>query len=44
MPDLGLPWSLYNWRQMEWHGKVNLLKAGLAFADAAVTVSPNHAT
>lgn len=44
MPALGLPWSLFNWREMEWHGKVNLLKAGLAFADAAVTVSPNHAS
>lgn len=43
MDDLGLPWSIYNHTQMEWYGKVNLLKGGLAFADAAVTVSPNHA-
>jgi starch synthase len=43
MAELNLPWELYNWRQLEWHGKLNLLKAGLAFADAAVTVSPNHA-
>lgn len=43
MPRLGLPWSLFNWRQLEWHGQVNLLKGGLVFADAAVTVSPNHA-
>ncbi len=43
LPELGLPWELFNWRQLEWYGKVNLLKAGLAFADAAVTVSPNHA-
>lgn len=40
---LGIPDHLYNWRQLEWHGQINLLKGGLAFADAAVTVSPNHA-
>ena len=43
MPDLGLPWALYNWRQLEWHGRVNLLKGGLVFADAVTTVSPTHA-
>lgn len=42
-PALGITERLYNWRQLEWHGQVNLLKGGLAFADAAVTVSPNHA-
>lgn len=44
MEQLGLPWSLFNYRQLEWYGKLNLLKAGLVFADAVVTVSPNHAT
>ena len=43
MPELDLPASLYNWRQLEWHGQLNLLKAGLVFVDAAATVSPNHA-
>jgi starch synthase len=43
MADLGLPWELFNWRQLEWYGKLNLLKAGLVFADHVVTVSPNHA-
>ena len=43
MEELGLPWSLFNFKQIEWYGKVNFLKAGLAFADAVVTVSPNHA-
>jgi starch synthase len=43
MDDLGLPWSIYNHRQMEWYGRVNLLKGGMSFADAVVTVSPNHA-
>jgi starch synthase len=41
-PTLGLPWSLYDWRLLEWYGQVNLLKGGLAFSDAAVAVSPTH--
>jgi starch synthase len=43
IPDLGIPWSLYNWEQLEWHGKTNFLKGGLAFSDCAVTVSPTQA-
>lgn len=43
LPVLGLPGALYNWRQLEWYGQLNLLKAGLVFADQVVTVSPNHA-
>jgi starch synthase len=43
MPEIGLPWELYNWRQLEWYGKVNLLKGGLAFADYVTTVSPTQA-
>lgn len=43
MPDIGLPWELYTWEHLEWHGKLNLLKGGLKFADAATTVSPTHA-
>ncbi|MGH7629064.1 MAG: glycogen synthase [Gemmatimonadales bacterium] len=43
MFDLGLPIELYNWHQLEWYGKVNFLKGGLAFTDAAVTVSPTQA-
>lgn len=42
LPALGLPWSVYDWRLLEWYGRVNLLKGGLAFADAAVVVSPTH--
>jgi starch synthase len=44
MPDIGLPWSLYNWQQLEWYGKVNFLKGGLTFADMVTTVSPTQAT
>ncbi len=41
--ELGLPVELYNWQQLEWYGKVNFLKGGLAFADGAITVSPQQA-
>ncbi len=43
VPELGLPWSLYNFTQLEWYGQANLLKAGIAFSDYVVTVSPTQA-
>lgn len=43
MADIGLPAALYNHRQLEWHGRVNLLKGALVFSDLAITVSPTHA-
>jgi starch synthase len=43
MDDLGLPWELYNLHQLEWYGRVNFLKGGMAFADVVATVSPTHA-
>ncbi len=43
MAEIGLPAALYNYRQLEWHGRVNLLKGGLVFSDLAITVSPTHA-
>ena len=43
MADIGLPAALYNFRQLEWHGRVNLLKGGLVFSDLVITVSPTHA-
>jgi len=39
----GLDWKYFNWRQMEFYGRLNLLKTGLAFADALNTVSPRYA-
>ncbi len=39
----GLDWKYFNWHQMEFHGKLNLLKTGLVFADSIVTVSPRYA-
>jgi starch synthase len=40
---VGLPDSLFDWRFLEWFGRVNWLKGGLAFTDCATTVSPTHA-
>ena len=39
----GLDWKHFNWRQMEYYGKLNLLKTGLVFADWITTVSPRYA-
>lgn len=41
--DVGLPWELFNWRQLEWYDRANLLKGGIAFADVVTTVSATHA-
>jgi len=43
LPDIGLAWTLYNSRQLEWYDRVNLLKGGLVFSDLVITVSPTHA-
>jgi starch synthase len=39
----GLDWHLFNWRQLEFHGKLCFMKAGLVFADKLSTVSPTYA-
>ncbi|HYO79965.1 MAG TPA: glycogen synthase GlgA [Bryobacteraceae bacterium] len=41
--DLGLSPSLFRPDALEFHGRVNLLKGGLVFADAISTVSPTYA-
>lgn len=43
LDQLGLPRELFNWRWMEFHDRLNLLKGGLVFSDYATTVSPTHA-
>ena len=43
MPEIGLPWELFNWKLLEWYDKVNWLKGGIVSADAVVTVSATHA-
>ncbi len=42
MPLTGLDWRLFNWRQLEFHGRINFLKAGLVFSDLLSTVSPTY--
>lgn len=46
-PDLlaecGLPWSLFNYEQLETYGAINFLKSGCVFADQLNTVSPRYA-
>ncbi len=44
MDRLGLPWSIFRFdRGVEFHDQLNFMKAGLSFADALTTVSPNYA-
>ncbi len=43
MNTTGLDWGLFNWQQLEFHGKLNCLKAGLVFADILSTVSRRYA-
>jgi len=39
----GLPFTLFNWQQLEYYGKMNLLKGGIVFSDIVTTVSPTYA-
>ncbi|MGE0710696.1 MAG: glycogen synthase GlgA [Planctomycetota bacterium] len=43
LPGLGLPWSLFQSEVAEYYDHVNLLKGGVACADATTTVSPSYA-
>jgi starch synthase len=43
VPALGLPWEVLRLDAMEFHGRLNFMKAGLVFADALTTVSPTYA-
>jgi starch synthase len=42
-PLTGLDWRLFNPSQLEFYGHLNLLKAGIVFADLVNTVSPTYA-
>jgi starch synthase len=42
-PYFGLGWEHFHADAFEDHGGINLLKAGIHFADAITTVSPTHA-
>ncbi len=39
----GIDWQYFNWQQMEFYGRLNLLKTGIVFADKLSTVSPSYA-
>lgn len=43
MGELGLPFDLFNADALEFYGNLNLMKAGLVFADKLTTVSPTYA-
>jgi starch synthase len=43
VPALGLPWSVFRYDAMEFHDRLNLMKAGITWADALTTVSPTYA-
>lgn len=43
VPVTGLDWGLFNYRALEFHGKLSFMKAGLVFADLLTTVSPTYA-
>jgi starch synthase len=43
LPTLWLPWAALRPDEMEFWGKVNLLKAGLVYASTLTTVSPTYA-
>lgn len=43
LDKFGLNWSLFNPEQLEFYGKVNLLKGGILTSDLVTTVSPTYA-
>lgn len=43
MEVAGLPWELFNYHQLEFYGRMNFMKGGIAFADAISTVSERYA-
>ncbi|CAN5889246.1 glycogen synthase GlgA [soil metagenome] len=43
MDELGIPWSTFNQRGIEFYDQVSFLKGGLAAADVVTTVSPGYA-
>ncbi|PRQ04604.1 glycogen synthase GlgA [Enhygromyxa salina] len=42
-PISGLPWDVFHLDAFEWYDQINLLKGGIALADAVTTVSPTYA-
>lgn len=42
-PKMGLDWALFHIHYFEFYGNINLMKAGIVYADAVSTVSPTYA-
>lgn len=43
LPVTGLPWEAFHMEAFEWWDNINLLKGGIAMANAVTTVSPTYA-
>ena len=43
VPAVGLPWDAFRYEAFEFYDQLNCMKAGIVFADALTTVSPNYA-
>jgi len=43
VPLTGLSWDLFNYKELEFFGKINLLKGGIVFSDIVTTVSRTYA-
>ncbi len=43
LPEINLPWELFNIEGMEFYGNINYLKGGIIFSDLINTVSPTYA-
>jgi starch synthase len=43
MPELGLPWWMFDVQGVEYYGHLGFLKAGLWYSDKITTVSPTYA-
>lgn len=43
MPLTGLDWKHFNWKELEFYGKINFLKGGIIYSDGVTTVSKGYA-
>ena len=43
LPLTGIGWEHFTYDKLEFYGKLNLMKAGIVFADGVTTVSPQYA-
>jgi len=43
IPLTNIGWEHFNYKELEFYGKINFLKGGIVFADTITTVSPTYA-